>query len=737
MENVMTYDTIAAAVGISARAVRMRSDKEGWVVIRQRVRGGYKHLFPIATLPDDIRAAVIDCPSAGESCGFMRGLSVNGERLDAETARRKAREAGLAVYSALTDEKRAEADARFELLKARDGFLAATRLPKKNGSLLFIKEVKSGTVKLPEDVMAAVPRRRGKIVLSWATLYRWETAYREQGRGGLAGQYVSRQATSVPAHMQAFIQGMIVDHPHCSVSAIRQAMDARFNGQAIPSLSAVRRFVNGWKEHNGSLLLYLKNPDEWKNRYQYAFGDASEQIERLNQLWEFDSTPGDVMLTDGRHTVIGVIDVYSRRGKLLVSPTSKAEAVAALTRRAILDWGVMEKAKTDNGADYVSNHMVRVFSDLEIEQILCPPFTPEAKPHIERFLGTFSHAIVELLPGYIGHSVSDRKAIEARRTFAQRMMQSGSDPVTIHLSSAEFQTICDRWVSAMYHHNVHGSLNGRTPDQVAREWTGPVRRISDERALDVLLCPAPAGGGTRQVKKDGIAIDGAPFFAPELAGHEGETVRVLLDRTDYGTVYVFGLDGAFICRAINPDRTGHDRAEVASRARAVQKQVIQEAAKEARKVAREAKTRFIYEEILQHREAQIANVVEMPKRHEDYTTPALEEASMAAEDARRTVMGPQPIGISEEEERAAGNVIRLAEARQGRRMPASEMEAYEMLMEDMAGGRPVTENDSKWAAEFDEYLVSGKRRGLLAAGYQPFAETVRVIVGQATGGNER
>ena len=194
--------------------------------------------------------------------------------------------------------------------------------------------------------------------------------------------------------------------------------------------------------------------------------------------------------------------------------------------------------------------------------------------------------------------MADRKAIEARRTFASRLMDRDADPVEIKLSSDEFQSICDRWVNAIYHHNPHSGLKGKTPAQVAREWTGPVRYISNERALDILLCPAPDQNGMRVVGKKGIKVENAYFIAPELAGHEDETVRVLMDRTDYGTIYVFAQDGAFICRAVNPARSGHDRSEISAKAKAVQKRVINEMAAEAKKVAREAKTKFIYEEIL-------------------------------------------------------------------------------------------------------------------------------------------
>ena len=713
-DHCLTIGKIAAGLGVSSRRARQRARKEEWPAIYQRVRGGHQYLFPTSTLPDDVRAELFSSPDTCEIAGFSRGVCVNTEKLAAAAARQKAREAGLAAYNALPEERQAEADARHGILKARDAFLDATKLLKKKGTLLFIKEVKAGAIKLDDDVMAAIPRRKGKIALSWATLYRWEKAYNEQGRAGLAGQYASKSESSVPEHMRRFIQAMITDYPHVSVASIINAMKARFDGQSMPSTSAVRRYVGKWKNDNASMLLFIEDPDAWKNRRMFAFGDMSEAIQRLNQLWEFDSTPGDVMLTDGRHTIIGVLDVYSRRGKLLVSPTSKAEAVAALTRRSLLDWGVAEAAKTDNGSDYVSKHMVRVFSDLEIEQVLCPPFTPENKPHIERFFRTFSHGIVELLPGYIGHSVADRKSIEARRTFAQRLMKQGSDPVEIQMSSEEFQTICDRWVTAMYHHNPHSSLNGRTPAEVARAWTGPVRRITDERALDILLSPAASGDGLRQVGKKGISVDNAWFIAPELAGYESSDVRVLLDRTDYGTIYVFDTDGRYICQAVNPERKGLDRAEIAAKAKAVQKRVIREAASEAKRVAREAKTRFIHEEILGYREAQIANVVEMPQAQEDYRTPMLDEAARAVEDVRRREFGPAPIGISEDEERQAKDVIALADKKERRRkLPSSPWERYEFLTADLAAGIELSDADLAWMKRYEVFLETGKMAGEL------------------------
>ena len=69
----------------------------------------------------------------------------------------------------------------------------------------------------------------------------------------------------------------------------------------------------------------------------------------------------DALLEDGRHSILAVIDLYTRRAQLHVSKTSRAAAVAHVTQKALLAWGVPAIAKTDNGQDYVSNQINRIF----------------------------------------------------------------------------------------------------------------------------------------------------------------------------------------------------------------------------------------------------------------------------------------------------------------------------------------------------------------------------------------
>jgi len=719
------------------RNIRERAKSERWPSITEACRGGRVSKYLTRLLPEAIRIGIATKvavqaikPQAGASAQAGADLAASILSRQAEQSEQGsiAKERGLAAYRALPKEKKAIADARFEVLQAKNAFIQAARLKAKAGAKAFCSHYQAGNIRLPETVGKAIGQ-----TLSYSTVNRWQQAYDSLGMIGLAPGYhnPNKGITTVPEPMRALIEGLLVEHLGIKLTRVMDALAARFPapGTEFPSESAVGRYIKNYRNVHAALFEHLANPDKWRSDRMLAFGSASEHITRLNQVWELDSTVGDVMLKDGRHCVIGVIDVFSRRLKLLVSKTSKAMAVAALTRNAILDWGVPEKAHTDNGADYASKHMIRVFDALGIIQEFCDPFQPQQKPHIERSFRTFSHSICELLPGFVGHSVADRKGIEARRSFAQRMMEGG-DPVEISLTALEFQAICDRWLTAIYHEDKHAGLNDRTPSQVARAWTGEVRRISDVRALDVLLSEAPGGDGLRTVGKKGVSVDNIIYQAPEFGAMvDGlHQVKVLLDAADLGVIHCYEpATGEFICVAMDPIRKGIDRAEMAAKGRAIQKQVMNDGIKYLKGVAKEAATQGIYEEIMAHREEKIANTVELPRLAMEYSTPALEQASLAAE--AMAGKRKEPLQLTPDEFAHSESILMELERKSGIRMamPATEGEAYAMLTQERDGeGLELSDREERWVLEYELFLETGKRRGVLSEGWQPYAERARI-----------
>ena len=93
----------------------------------------------------------------------------------------------------------------------------------------------------------------------------------------------------------------------------------------------------------------------------------------------------------------------------------------------------------------------------------CPPYTPEAKPFVERFLGTLTRDLFATLPGFSGHDVAQAQALRSRKSFAARR---GEDDTVIYgaeLTAEALQERCDSWCDAVYGRRPHSGLGGASP----------------------------------------------------------------------------------------------------------------------------------------------------------------------------------------------------------------------------------------------------------------------------------
>ncbi len=525
------------------------------------------------------------------------------------------------AFAHLSAKQKQRADDRLAILAARDGF------PGSDAD--FAAAYTAGNISIPDGARSRIRQ------ITRNTLSNWRAALKSGGIPALAGRYRAANkgrgdiATNPALH--DFIIAIIAHTPHANAHQIRDSIETRF--KAAPALRTLQKFIADWRQDNASTLAAITNPDAWKGKYQAAFGSQSANAVAPNAIWEMDSTPADLMAFDEtgqprRLAIVGVIDVYTRRTMVLVSRTSRATALATLLRRAILAWGVPATVKTDQGADYTSQHFCRALAGLEIRHKKCAPFTPEGKPHIERFFGTLTRDLFERLPGYVGHSVAERTDIEARRSFAQRF---GSGPVIqVSLTTEDLQSRCDDWCGALYANRAHRGLDGDTPAARARAWPAPLRRIDNERALDLLLAEAPGNHGRRRVGKKGIRLDRGDFIAPELGPHVGETMFVRYDPDDLGRIIVFDADGAFVCIAECPERTGLDRRAWALAARRLQADAVRASRAGARRLIADIAPGTLMDELLAAARDGSDRVTDLPRAADKYDTEALAEAAMAA-----------------------------------------------------------------------------------------------------------
>lgn len=382
-----------------------------------------------------------------------------------------------------------------------------------------------------------------------------------------------------------------------------------------------------------------------------------------------------------------------------VSRTPRASAVAALIRRAILLWGVPNAVKTDNGSDFVAHDIIRLFDALGIERITARAFAPEQKAHVERAIGTYQRDFCALLPGFIGHSVADRKIIEARRAFAERLGLDDHKAFCVTLNAADFQAKSDAWARDLYAHRPHAGLDGITPFAMASRHAAPVRRIADVRALDMLIAPVAGGNGLRIVTKQGVRIDGQFFIAAQIM--PGTQVLVRLDEADAGRALLFAPDGAhYLGDAICPHLSGLDPAVLVAQAKAAQRALIEASSAEIRKQARKIKPADMVDAVLRQAAKDAGTLVEFPHASIPHETPQIAAAALAAS----ALLAPGPVVVPPEAdvaaeaasraERLSPNIVSLPETARDRFRRAHELAAA------ITAALPVEPDEILWLGRY-------------------------------------
>lgn len=611
--------------------------RDAWAFIEVACAGGKGGLRREYAPPERIAKLIVSRSQIQDSGAAARATSATIAAIRAEREAERNSKTAVAfdeLWGQLSDQGHAKFDAKLAIVLAWRTFFAARQPLARNASFAaFAAEYNARRVTgLDEATLKAYG------TISPRSIQRWVLDNETKGLVVMADNRTRKgggtsTVEATPA-LEQLILHVLTEKPHANHTAVLDIINARRidpdSGEILwPELSysALNRYINKWKEQNAQIHLLNTNPDAWKSKYLSSLGRLDGDITRINQRWEMDGTPADWMLRGGRYTASVVIDVWSRRPKILFSKTARTETNKALMRAAVLEWGVPEQAKTDNGTDYVSREMLLFFEEMGIEGVQSAKFSPWEKAHVESFIKTYLHSLLELLDAFIGHSVAERSGIEARRTFAEQLFKKNA-VVAVDLTVEELQTLTNAWIDGTYMVREHGTL-GISPRERVASWTAPVRRIDNERALDILLWKPAKRNPVITAK--GIRHDKADFIHPLLPLHAGKDADIRLDPNDLGRLVV-RVDGKFLCIAECPERTGIDRATVAAKGRAVQ----QEWAKEERALARRRRREFpstdaLVKQIILDRAQESGKVALLPKRADSHDTPALRDAAMVAE----------------------------------------------------------------------------------------------------------
>lgn len=701
-----TLVEIAKSLGLHKTSAVRRAGRESWPFDETATRGGRLRLYPLDTLPADVKAAVKHSRQVGKivSRGApMRALTTMLLQFQADEAaaverRAEQAESALRDLACLSERASATLAARSEIATSWQAWFHKAQPPMKRSASWgpFARAYNLAEIPVSEATRATCKQTSARSVQRFVGVYEDHNLSLLVDKRNGAGRRGKTLFNAVPL-LAAAARKLMLDRPGIrpgQLHALLQtaAIDAKTGETlfAAPSYDQVSRYQALWIEEHRELYLQATNPDAWKNSCLLAFGSCSEDVTALNQRWEMDATPADWLLLDRdgkkkRWTVSVIVDVWSRRMLVVVSRTPKTVTHCHALRLALLLWGVPQEILTDNGQDYQSEHFKRALLALGITHRTTNPFSPEEKPHVERAIGTLNHSILELLPHFSGHSVAERKAIEARRSFADRLARKGElvdfGELGIEAMSGEvLQAQINTWLAGIYEQREHASLAGRSPFAQAASWSGETRRIRDERSLDVLLAK-PADGGQRTLQKKGLRLDGTWFQAPELARIDVGSVVDIFETPDLGRVVVYFRKN-FLCIAEAPERTGADRQQMANTASQIKREWL---AEQRQRVKAESKGLAPTAEVMARHLAEQAAAAgklvqgEFGKTASTHHSHGLSEAGKAA----AALAGPKPSSRAAELSAEAARAMQAA-PQNVVAMPSSAVQAHATPLEGMS-----------------------------------------------------
>lgn len=419
-----------------------------------------------------------------------------------------------------------------------------------------------------------------------------------------------------------------------SSTVILDALKADFS--ELPTGRTLRRFIKDFEQRRTALIASFRNPDQFKGKHRVSIGNMSATVTAAHQVWEIDTTPADVMTTDGRKAVLGLIDRFSRRVRFMVCDSESGQSVRNLLIGTIRAWGVMPRAIiTDQGSGFINRSIVSALEILGIEHRPCPPASPERKPFIERVFGTFTRQRAEIYPGFIGHNVAEAQALRARAR-----KETGRAVIEAGMSAAELQAAIDAWTDGVYHLNVHSSLK-MSP---MAKWQSSPATAAAAPSEDVLRIALSAEVGPRMVGKRGIQWKSGRYWCAALAGYVGQTVLVRRDEDDLGALFVFDEDSRFIDIAVNYERAGLSEQDFARQARLHQDQWMKIQRTEMRSRMRRYSLERAAQEIMRADAEAAGKVTSLPMPTHRHSTPAID--SIASPPAPAPARTPRPQTVS-------------------------------------------------------------------------------------------
>lgn len=406
---------------------------------------------------------------------------------------------------------------------------------------------------------------------------------------------------------------ILSQHKHAS-TRVMELLKSQFT--ELPRLRTLQYFMRRIERDHKVLLAAERDPDKFKSQYRPALGRMDATVSYAHEMWEIDTTKADVMCTDGRKAILGIIDRWSRRTRFLVVESESAQSVRHMLVTTMLAWGVMPAVlKVDNGSGFINASIIASLDAVGIKLDACLPGHPEDKPHVERVFGTFNRERASMLKGFLGHNVAQAQQLRARAK-----KQKGRAVIEAAIDSAELQRILDNWVDGTYHQRKHSML-GMPPMERWQRSPTPARAAPSESLLKIAFS---AVIGTHTVTKRGVRWKNGRYWADALIPLMGKQVMLRWDEGDYGALFIFDEAGNYVDTAINVEREGFSQQAMALAARREMTKFV----KQQREELRQKKASFSVEKamdaVLREEAERAGKLTHFPRPTEARSTAAMD-----------------------------------------------------------------------------------------------------------------
>lgn len=413
---------------------------------------------------------------------------------------------------------------------------------------------------------AAVQSAASSAGVTARTVWTWIARYRRHGLPGLlprftdrGGRGVSRLAADREELLAACIDQHFLTRPPPPLSAAYEEIRAAFAGRQLapPSMRTFRARVR--KLGGARIVAAREGSHRARVLHKVSRGTFPGGSRPLATVL-IDHTPLDIHVVDpsDRATVLGrpyltlAVDACTRMVygyHVTLDPPSYVATAACILQGVLAhedlrqahglknEWplmGLPVAIHTDNGKDFLSQHLVRFAEMYAIELDRRPVRVPEYGGTIEgaiRTINSFTH----LLPGSTQSNPRARGDYDSEKYAA--------------LTVDELRAALSRRIVDHYHVQPHRGLGGKSPLQVWREHARDFqpRVPSDVQRFRIDLLP----GEQRQIGREGVEIHGdLHYSAPELQslraleppGKQRAKYWVKFDPHDLTAVYVVPND---------------------------------------------------------------------------------------------------------------------------------------------------------------------------------------------------